>query len=309
MTIPNRHQAADGTGRPLVDCVLCGSTLSPAGGQAARDRNERPIAFRSCPTCAALVPTPVDGGLAIWDDDANGNDGRLVDQVTNDAMTLAWAIAEYLPAPGDAAPTIDLGVGRGALADALQRLGYTVKGCEPSAFLCQMARASFLLGPDVLVNTDPDSYLDQLGSEPAKVAAVVLSHAIDRHPDPIGLLDRCRALVPDGLIVMEFPVVTSTMLVADQRFYPTPTTLVHLAELFDLDLLSASLIDEATLRVLYRVPASEIVDLDRNRGRAQAGQFDELLASYREVSQPFAQLEGESDGADPTTDADIGSVH
>ncbi len=274
------------TGRsPQIDCPLCRSVVSEAGDVLA-DEREDSVQLLHCGSCGVLVsPSELTDGDA---DRPHQHDAsrHLADQVVAGAASVAWEMAEHLAPPADSGPIVDLAVGRGGLPNALQTLGYTVVGCEPSPFLCQMARASYLLGPSTLVNTDADTFLTRLEAESTTASAVVLWQMADRHPDPLQLLRRCSRLAPGGLLFTAWPIAGDPRRSAEHRFHPTPATLLHLADELDLVVVSASVAKDG-LRAFFRVPAADIVDLDQDH-RHQLD-IDSLDAAYRALSPAFAR--------------------
>ncbi len=251
-------------------CPLCGTTGSTPTTTAALS-TAMTVSFAPCPRCQAMVTSPADtsGDSDVDINDRDDHDARieqthrrLAEATTAAAPSLAWELAQYLAPPAEAAAVIDLNAGRGALLAALGRLGYPARGNEPSAFLCQMARASHLLGPDLLANATADASLDGLEADPGPIAAFVLDHLIDRHPDPIGLLRRCIALAPGGRLFLELPIAAPDLLIPEQRFHATPATVEFLADELQVRLLSVSVAKHGGLRVVAAIPDPSVVDLD-----------------------------------------------
>lgn len=296
------------TGSHAGPCPLCRTPLPAASGPVETDEMGASVAFRSCPTCATLVPEPVQGDPSVH---ATGTDhaphGRqLADDIAADAASAAWEMVEHLPPPAEAGPILDLGMGRGAMPAALQRLGYETKGCEPSAFLSQMARASFLLGPDVLTTAEPQTYLDEIEAEEQTFEAAILWHVIDRQQDPIGLLRRCLGLVPGGHLFLEFPTVGPGTVLAAQRFHPTPRTAIHLAEQLGLDCTGLSIASTGGLRAFFRVPSPSVVDLDHRS--TTTIDVASLERTYRATSPVFAHFSPAPEPLDLNDDAELGTL-
>lgn len=295
-TNPSPHQT--GARDIEIACPLCAEDLPTPAGPIVHEPTGLRVQFQLCQRCRVLVPAGIDPAPGDESLDLSDSARELADGMAADAPGLAWELAEHLPSPGDAGPIVDLGMGRGALASALQSLGYTVTGCEPSAFLCQMARASYLLGPSTLTNTDPDSFLTQLEAESSTAAAVVLWHVVDRQADPMGLLRRCVALAHDGVLFVEFPIPRADRMVAEQRIHPTPATLLHLADELDLVIKAASVDAKRALRVVFGVPTEGVVDLERRH----TVDIPSLETAYRAASEIYAELAPEpgllADGAE-----------
>ncbi|MEM9563608.1 MAG: hypothetical protein AAGA93_13365 [Actinomycetota bacterium] len=266
-------------------CPLCGALVPlpdpPAGG------GQEPVGggHARCSTCHAIVPVTVasetDGDVEDRDESAR----RVADEAVAAGSTVAWSLAEHLPAPGAGVTVVDLGMGRGGIANALRRLGYTVTGCEPSAYLCQLARASYLLGPETLTNTDPLTFIGEVEARHGTVAGVVLWHVLDRHERPIDVLRGAVGIARGGMLLVQFEVA-GTVPRGAARVHPTPATLLHLAEEFELIPVRASVEGRRTLRALFEVPVDGIVDLDHDNRL----DLDALDAAYRLASPVFAQL-------------------
>ncbi len=302
-----RH--AGGGADTMPACPLCGTTGSTPTTAAALT-TAMTVSFATCPRCQAMVTavadTSSDSDVDINDlgdvdiDDRDDHDARieqthrrLAEATTAAAPSLAWELAQYLAPPAEAAAVIDLNAGRGALLAALGRLGYPARGSEPSAFLCQMARASYLLGPDLLANTTADAYLDRLEADPAPISAFVLDHLVDRHPDPLGLLRRCVGLAPGGRLFIELPIGSPDLLVPEQRFHATPTTVEFLADELQVGLISVSVVKPGGLRVVAAIPDPDVVDLD---GRAHNDiDLEVVELACRALSPVFDRLNPETD--------------
>jgi len=289
-------------------CPLCGTassspstTITPSAAMA--------VSFAPCSRCQAMIASShtledLDNDDGLDDHEAliEQTHRRLAEATTAAAPSLAWELAQYLVPPAEAATVVDLNAGRGALLSALGRLGYSAQGCEPSAFLCQMARASHLLGPDLLANTTADAYLDGLEANPRPIAAFVLDHLVDRHPDPLGLLGRCVALAPGGRLFMELPIAAPGLLVPEQRFHATPTSMEFLADQLGVRLLSVSVAKPGGLRIVVGIPDPDVVDLD---GQQHHGiDFDAVERACRTISPIFAQLNPEPDAVTTAQPAD-----
>ncbi len=296
----------------MPSCPLCGTPpLTPA--TTVESSAAMLVRFAPCPRCQAMVTSSHElaeaNGVDVDIDDADADPDqeaqddneavveqthrRLAEATTAAAPSLAWELAQHLAPPAEAAAVVDLSAGRGALVSALGRLGYPAKGCEPSAFLCQMARASYLLGPDLLANTTADAYLDRLEADPAPISAFVLDHLVDRHPDPLGLLRRCVGLAPGGRLFIELPIGSPDLLVPEQRFHATPTTVEFLADELQVGLISVSVVKPGGLRVVAAIPDPDVVDLD---GRAHNDiDLEAVELACRALSPVFDRLNPETD--------------
>lgn len=201
--------------------------------------------------------------------------------MTRAAKDLAWELAEHLAPPARSASIVDLSAGRGGLLNALAELGYPVLGSESSSRLCQMARASYLLGPEVLVNQPPGDLLTMLEDSQTGTAAIALFNVVEVHPDPTALLRRCRDVAAGGLLFVGVPLVDR---LADPavRCLPTPWSLVHLAAELQLEINHLTVSRDLGLTAVFGCPAPAVVDLDSEPALPES--FDSVLEAYRAMS-------------------------
>ena len=290
-----------GNGPAKLDCPLCGALVIDDGRHG-----EQQVGYWLCYRCQSLLPEPGDATIEVVDPDPTIVDHGDTDEAANPARRLAWELAEHLAPPAESGPVVDLAAGRGRLIHALDELGYTARGCEPSARLCQMARASFLMGPDVLFNDSADGYLDALEIEGGPFAAFLLINVLQHHPDPTALLTRCRDLAPDGLLYLEVPVATETTPPPDVRCLSTPASIVELARELRLAIIDVSVTSETGLRVFLRPLDPDVVDLDATDGPTI--DLVALEAAYRDLSPAFAFHRPDHDGSvvDPA-EVELGS--
>jgi len=95
---------------------------------------------------------------------------------------------------------LDVGCGSGEFLARMRDFGWQVAGVEPDPRAAEAARAR--LGPDAIVAADLDD--PALGA--GGFDAVTLAHVIEHVPDPVGTLERCRArLAPGGILVCVTP--------------------------------------------------------------------------------------------------------
>lgn len=271
-----------------IACPVCSTALDDEPGSTAVTDGR--ASFRLCPRCRTMVATGDDEGRRPV---AAAVERGSVDPLADTAGALAWEMAEHLAAPSQTATIVDLGAGQGSLLHALDRLGYRVRGCEPSSFLCQMARATHLLGPDVLANAEPRAFVDQLHREAVTVSAFVLWHLLQDHDDPIDLIRSCLALAPAAVFFVAVPPARGPGKTGDRsspevRAFPTPATIVHLVEVLDLSLEAISVTRAEGLRATLRGRDPEIVDLEAVRPLTV--DVEGLEASYRGLSPAFADL-------------------
>jgi 2-polyprenyl-3-methyl-5-hydroxy-6-metoxy-1,4-benzoquinol methylase len=93
---------------------------------------------------------------------------------------------------------LDVGCGRGELASAFARRGWTAAGVDPSPDAVRVARS---LGVDAREGT-----LDDVAWDLASFDALVLHHALEHVPDPVATLCRAGELLrPGGWLFVAVP--------------------------------------------------------------------------------------------------------
>ncbi|MEA2427865.1 MAG: hypothetical protein QOF37_1493 [Thermoleophilaceae bacterium] len=93
---------------------------------------------------------------------------------------------------------LDVGCGRGDLAAAFARRGWTAHGVDPSPNAVAAAREQ---GVDARAGVLADVPGDFTGYD-----VVIVNHALEHVPDPVGDLDRIRErLAPGGMVVISVP--------------------------------------------------------------------------------------------------------
>jgi SAM-dependent methyltransferase len=93
---------------------------------------------------------------------------------------------------------LDVGCGRGDLAAAFARRGWTAHGLDPSPNAVAAAREQ---GVDARLGVLADMPGDFSGYD-----VVIVNHALEHVPDPVGDLDRIRGrLAPGGMVVISVP--------------------------------------------------------------------------------------------------------
>lgn len=302
-------------------CPLCRSAIAETTSPPVPDRDGGTVEFRCCPTCLTLFPARPDEIIDAAEEtarqaDYHGNywgDVNLeqLDLLASRASQLAWEVAEFLPPPARSGKIVDIGAGRGNIIHAISRLGYPILGCEPSAFLCQVARAAYLIRPDVLSNTDADTFLRGLAASDTTVDGYVLWHVLEHFRDPLGLLEQCQRVGPSAMFFIELPIALDEDIFPEHLFFPTPASLVRLADRLDLVIehLSVTTVDNR-LRVYYRSRDPEVVDLGAD-GRSDADRSIDLAsieADYRALSPAFAHFLPEPTASiDSSEKAEIGS--
>ncbi len=209
-----------------------------------------------------------------------------LDLVGATAMQLAWEFAEFLDDPHSSGAIIDIGAGRGNILQAIRRLNYRVGGCEPSAALTAVARAAYVLGPDILENLPADDYLARLAAGPKRVSGFIIWHVLEHMRLPMPVLRKCLTIAPDARFFIELPLAITEDIFGEHLFFPTPKTLVWIAEELALDVELLQITEDDRLRVFYRARPDdpEILKLPDNAA------MDHLEATYAAMSPSFAHF-------------------
>lgn len=286
-------------------CPLCRSAIGDELTPPVPDRDGGQVCFRSCPTCWTLFPSGAVDDVGVTDETERQADYHRdlwkdvnleeLDLVASHATQLAWEMAEFLPPPASSGALVDIGAGRGNIIHAVSRLGYPVLGCEPSAFLCQVARAAYLLGPNILVNTDAETFLHQVESSGAEISGYVLWHVLEHVRSPLEILERCRRLAPSATFFIELPVAMDEDIFPEHLFFPTPASLVRLADRLHLVIDHLSVTADNRLRVFYRGRDPRTVDLttDERQDGERPVELASIEADYRALSPAFAHFRPE----------------
>jgi SAM-dependent methyltransferase len=275
-------------------CPLCDGHVPEGSGRPVPDRDGGLVEFRACPTCRTLFPSgsnavagtdqettrQADYHKDLWQD----VNLEQLDLLAATAGQLAWELAEHLEAPGHSGFVVDIGAGRGNILHALARLGYDVRGCEPSSFLCQVARAAYLLGPDVLANCDAEAHLRAMEERGERPAGFIIWHVLEHLREPLALLRRCRRLSPTGMLFIELPIAQAEDIFPEHLFFPTPASLIRLADTLGLSIRHLSVTEDRRLRVFYRGVDPTVFDLDDG----PVVDLEALEAAYRSLSPAFA---------------------
>lgn len=193
-------------------CLACDAAIAPNGRIAGRDRLlGTPGAFdvAVCAACGSgtTFPKVEPAALAAFYPDVYGpyaDTGGRITAVISRLIRAAQgrlalrrfplaAVAGRGPGRG-----LDVGCGRGDLAAQLVGRGWTMAGVEPSPAACAAARAR---GVDARTGT-----LDTVELEPGAYDLIVFQHSLEHTLDPRGHLERVRAaLAPGGIVVVTVP--------------------------------------------------------------------------------------------------------
>ncbi len=314
---PDQPEVTAGGNRWIYDhCPLCGATIPSDTSPGFADRDGGTVEFRCCAECHTLFPAGAnevdDAGAettrqADYHRDLWGDVNlEQLDLLASTASQLAWEMAEHLPPPSASEAILDIGAGRGNILHSLARLGYPARGCEPSSFLCQVARAAYLLGPEVLANTDAETYLSRVEATGTPVSGFVIWHVLEHVRDPLPLLRRCARIGRTATYFIELPVAQDEDIFPEHLFFPTPASLVRLADELRLSIEHLSVTEDRRLRVFYRGRDPEVVDLADEGDAATAAGIDlaAIEAAYRALSPVFAHFVPDRAGGDDGASAD-----
>lgn len=204
-------------------CPLCGTT------DAARVYP----GFARCAKCGLVrtepppAPSPSDEAGLYGGDYFTQRNAYLArrDEFTRLFAALLDQVAVFKPA----GRLLDVGCGPGLLLEEARRRGYTVAGCDVSAWAVDYARQQ---GLDARVGL-----LEDLAYPTASFDVALANHTLEHVPDPLPFLrEMGRLLKSDGLLVIGVPNFGSLMsslmrarwhaLLPDQHYWHfTPATL------------------------------------------------------------------------------------
>jgi SAM-dependent methyltransferase len=199
---------------PPVDplCPCCGAPLDrppPLSGPDRLHRSPGEFEVAICESCGAGVTLPPLAAAALtafypaaygpYDTVQGGIAGRISGLIQRWQGSRALrtqplrVIAKQSPGR-----LVDIGCGRGDLGAYLIERGWAVTGIEPSANACEAARTR---GVDARRGTVETVELEQEAYD-----AAVFRHSLEHVTDPVGALDRVRAaLRPGGLVMISVP--------------------------------------------------------------------------------------------------------
>lgn len=272
-------------------CPICEQSIDlEATSPPVENRDGEGIRFCICRRCFTLFPSDANAAgnqidettrqaeyhAELWDD----VNFEQLDLLAAGAMQLAWEFAEFLGAPETQGDIVDIGAGRGNILHAVRRLGYDVRGCEPSSGLTSIARSAYLLGPEVLEHTDADRFLDRLASSGRPVSGFIIWHVLEHLQNPLPLLRRCLEVAPDPQFFIELPLAITEDIFPEHLFFPTPRTLIWFAEEYQLQIQLLQITEDQRLRVFY---SRQPVVLQPHA----VGAIDDLEEVYRTMSPAF----------------------
>jgi SAM-dependent methyltransferase len=193
-------------------CLACSATAEPAARIVGTDRlhgGGGAFAVTVCAACGSGTTQPMiePAGLAALYPDTYGPyaeaDGSVTSAISHAIRFVQGRLAlrRFPLAAAAARPPgrgLDVGCGRGDLAARFMEHGWQMTGVEPSPAACVAARAR---GVDAREGT-----LDSVELEPGAYDLVVFQHSLEHTADPRADLERVRAaLSPGGIVVVTVP--------------------------------------------------------------------------------------------------------
>jgi SAM-dependent methyltransferase len=211
----------DTTSRPLLEhvpCFLCGADDYDVVYDA-RYENEKDVdlvdKFRAsgdellidqlvrCRRCRFQYVNPRLRGDLILSGYAEGEDPTYVSQLKARERTFARALDEIERAAGGKGRLLDVGTAAGAFVASARDRGWDAQGCEPNAWLADWGARHYgirIRQGDLL----------QQNYEPGSFDVITLWDVIEHTTDPRAVLERCRALLrPGGVLIVNYPDIGS----------------------------------------------------------------------------------------------------
>lgn len=195
-------------------CVVCRGALQPLG-------QRKGATYAACRTCGGvqMSPLPTEAELMkLYEKDyhAAGHydlDPELSRRHRQNICRYVARLVASLHPPDDPRPVLELGAGWGTLGLALQELGATYWGVEPSATM-----SSYSLAQGLEVKHGGLETVEQDPELAGRLRAIVTMSVYEHLPDQLGTLRRlAKLLPPDGAIVIQCPTASVPRMVG--RFY------------------------------------------------------------------------------------------
>jgi SAM-dependent methyltransferase len=267
-----------------VPCNLCGSEDLQTIYGARKDFERDPALadkFRAssdelltqplvrCRQCALLFVNPRISSGSMLDGYAAGDDHAYVSQMPSRVRTFARTIRRINRLRPDKGRLLDVGTAAGAFLKAAKDDGWDVTGIEPNAWLAEWGRTHY--GVTIHVGSIDEVTLPAEGFD-----VVALWDVIEHTPDPMHVLQRARALLaPGGLLVVNYPDIGSWIARAMGRRWPFLSS-VHLYYF-----------TRATIRAALDRAGFEIIDI---RPHLQRLRLDYILSRGSVVSPALSRL-------------------
>jgi 2-polyprenyl-3-methyl-5-hydroxy-6-metoxy-1,4-benzoquinol methylase len=194
----------DSTGieRQLFLCNNCAGVFAEFGGGGAESDLQQQLTLHE----ALWLRTPIE-------------EMRFL---SSEMLRTVDLFRPILGQPGSEDVICELGSGRGNLTAALAQRGYSVRSCDPSDALNQMAKASYGLTDRQICCSEAEPFLRELKNENLTIRAIILWHVIEHVENPVGLIKLCvDAIVTDGVILLQAPMPAPPYIYPEHRFFVT----------------------------------------------------------------------------------------
>lgn len=156
-----------------------------------------------CRGCGLQYVNPRLAGDLILSGYTEGDDPTYVSQLEARERTFAASLDEIERAAGGKGRLLDIGTAAGAFVAAATKRGWQAEGCEPNAWLAEWGRKHYG------ITIRQGSLFDQ-PYETESFDVITLWDVIEHTPDPSAVLERCRALLkPGGILVVNYPDIGS----------------------------------------------------------------------------------------------------
>jgi SAM-dependent methyltransferase len=187
------HKARDGRDKD-VDHL---ETFRASGDELLVDQLVR------CRHCAFQYVNPRPRADLILSGYTEGEDPAYVSQLEARERTFAASLEEIERAAGRRGRLLDIGTAAGAFVAAARDRGWQAEGCEPNRWLAEWGARHYG------VRIRQGSVFDQQYEE-GSFDVVTLWDVIEHTTDPRAVLERCRALLkPGGILVVNYPDIGS----------------------------------------------------------------------------------------------------
>ena len=156
-----------------------------------------------CRRCGLQYVSPRLSAQMIMTAYSEGEDPTYVSQLEARERTFGAAleaIEQKVPGKGR---LLDIGTAAGAFVAAARKRGWQAEGCEPNAWMADWGSRHYgitIRQGGLFEQSYPDGSFD----------VITLWDVIEHTPDPKAVLDRCRALLkPGGVLVVNYPDIGS----------------------------------------------------------------------------------------------------
>ncbi len=177
--------------------VDLGQTLRASGDELLIDQLVR------CRICGIQYVNPRLRSDLISSGYTEGEDPAYVSQLEARKRTFAASLDRIERAAGGCGRLLDVGTAAGAFVAAARERGWDAEGCEPNRWLATWGARHFgvTIRQGTLFDQDyPEGSFD----------VITLWDVIEHTADPPAVLERCRALLrPGGILVVNYPDIGS----------------------------------------------------------------------------------------------------